>query len=368
MKVVFRVDAASHIGMGHVMRCLTLANALRTKGIETHFVCREHSDHMGKRVFADRHELDLLAPPTKPVYRNPDSAQTPPHTLWLGEHWETDLAQTREALQYRPFDWLVVDHYGLDARWERGMRDLAHHVMVIDDLVDRPHECDVLLDQTLGRKPDDYGPLVPANCECLTGAQYALLRPEFAQLRPYSLKRRENAKLKRVIISLGGNDQRNITGMVLEALKGCRLPENCCLTVIMGTEGPLLKSVQKLASEMPWPTNVKVNISDMARLMASSDLAIGAAGSTSWERCCLGLPALMIVVAENQQHVAQALAAEQAIVLLGSISGLASSLRAAFEELNLFPERLTLLSQRAGNVTDGQGAETLIRYIESINE
>jgi UDP-2,4-diacetamido-2,4,6-trideoxy-beta-L-altropyranose hydrolase len=367
VKVVFRVDAAIHIGIGHVMRCLTLANALQDRGIERQFICRELQGHMGEKISAEGHNLDLLAPPTQPIVQQSDLVQTPPHAAWLGENWEIDLEQTRAVLGADQFDWLVVDHYALDARWERGMRDLARQIMVIDDLADRPHDCDVVLDQTFGRRSEAYGMLVPANCECLTGAQYALLRPEFARLRPYSLKRRENAKLEHVFISLGGGDQHNVTGKVLEALKGCPLSKICRVTVVMGTEAPWLEVVQKQALEMPWPTEVKVNVLDMAQLMADSDLAIGAAGSTSWERCCLGLPTLMVAVAANQQHIAEVLAAEKAVLFLGEISRLASSLRAAFEEFNLSLVRLSALSQRARDIADGQGVETVMRYLESVD-
>ncbi len=367
MKAVFRVDAANHIGIGHVMRCLTLANALQARSIEAHFVCREHPGHMAERLCAEGYSLDLLAPPTQPIVQQPDLAHLPPHAAWLGESWEVDLAQTREALGDNQFDWLVVDHYALDNRWEQGMRDLARHIMVVDDLADRPHDCDVLLDQTLGCRPEVYSPLVPANCEFLTGAQYALLRPEFARLRSYSLKRRANAKLEHVSISLGGGDQHNVTGKVLAALKDCPLSTNCRVTVVMGAEAAWLKVVQKQALEMPWPTQVKVNVLDMAQLMADSDLAIGAAGSTSWERCCLGLPTLMVVVAANQQNIAEVLAAEKAVMLLGESTGLAPNLRTAFENLNLSPTKLTALSQRARNITDGQGVETVMRYLEPIH-
>ena len=128
--------------------------------------------------------------------------------------------------------------------------------------------------------------------------------PEFAALRAYSLQRRARPQLRQLLITMGGVDKDNATGEVLTALRVCPLPADCQITVVMGTTAPWLSEVEQLARDMPWPTRVLVGVNDMARLMAESDLAIGAAGATSWERCCLGLPTAMFVLAENQKYAA----------------------------------------------------------------
>jgi UDP-2,4-diacetamido-2,4,6-trideoxy-beta-L-altropyranose hydrolase len=240
-------------------------------------------------------------------------------------------------------------------------------MMVIDDLADRAHRCNLLLDQNLGRQPQDYTKLVPADCQVLTGPNYALLRPEFAALRPYSLQRRQaQTSIGRLLITMGGVDQDNATGQVLQALKTCALPADCRITVVMGLTAPWLQNVQELAAQMPWPTEVVVNVNDMAQRMADSDLAIGAAGSTSWERCCLGLPTLMVVLAANQQPGAQAMEAAHAARLIGVVSDIPTQLPLAVAEL-IESERQSRMSLAASAITDGRGVDKILKAMGVIN-
>lgn len=281
-----------------------------------------------------------------------------PHAMWLGADWATDAQQTREVLGNAAADWLIADHYAIDERWERELRPVYDRLMVIDDLADRVHECDLLLDQNLGRQPADYANLIPEHSRILAGQQYALLRPEFAVQRPYSLARRAIPDLKRLLVTLGGVDTGNATYQVLNALTQSPLPTDCHITAVIGSQSPSLDQVRALAARMPWTTEVLVDVSDMAKLMAESDLAIGAAGTTAWERCCLGLPTLTIVLADNQRRGAEALAACGAAFILG-LDSLASEL----------PEKLALLL--SGNnleqmqrvclaVTDGNGTSQVV--------
>ena len=222
----------------------------------------------------------------------------------------------------------------------------------------------MLLDQNLGRQPKAYANLVPAQSKVLAGPQYALLRPEFSALRAYSLQRRQQPVLKQVLITMGGVDQSNATGQVLQTLKGCTLPQDCRISVVMGLQAPWLQQVRALAQDMPWPTEVLVNISDMAQRMADSDLAIGAAGSTSWERCCLGLPTLMVVLADNQRLGAQALQEAQAALLIGDASDIAMKLRLAINA-SASHHRLQEMSTAAAEITDGRGVDKLIKAMWS---
>jgi UDP-2,4-diacetamido-2,4,6-trideoxy-beta-L-altropyranose hydrolase len=248
---------------------------------------------------------------------------------------------------------LVVDHYALDEYWESRLRPFCRHLVVIDDLADRRHDCDLLLDQNLGRLPSDYLGRVPEACTLLVGPRYALLRPEFAMLRGYSLKRRSQPGLRNLLITMGGVDQSNVTCQVLEMLKQCAMPEEVRISVVMGPQAPWLAQVRECAQSMPWTTNVLVNISDMAQCMADSDLVIGAAGSTSWERCCLGVPTLMVVLAENQWPSARALQAAQAVELLGDAEVV---FRMPYALDRLIAEGASQrMAQAAADVTDGQG-------------
>jgi UDP-2,4-diacetamido-2,4,6-trideoxy-beta-L-altropyranose hydrolase len=237
--------------------------------------------------------------------------------------------------------------------------------MVIDDLADRAHDCDVLLDQNLGRNVQDYGGLLKPNTTTFIGPQYALLRPEFAQLRSQSLARRTQPQLKHLLITMGGVDKDNATGQVLKALTACHLPPDLRITVVMGPHAPCLADVKLQAAQMVRPTQVLVGASEMAQLMSDSDLCIGAAGSTSWERCCLGLPTLLLVLADNQQSSAQALLMTGAVRVMDRTS-LAVSLPRLMSELGADPnagQALAGMRDSAQAITDGQGAGLVARQM-----
>ena len=353
LTVAFRADASLDIGTGHVMRCLTLADALTADGATCTFVCREHPGHLVDHIHARGHAVHALPAPAS----GEPAREVPAHARWLGADWETDARQTAETLTLpgRPVvDWLVVDHYALDARWEGALRGSRDRLLAIDDLADRPHACDLLLDQNLGRDAADYAALVPEHCRLLVGPRYALLRPEFAALRESSLRRRAEPALRHLLITMGGVDRPNATGRVLEALPACPLPADCRITVVVGARSPWRDAVRAVAATLPWRTEVLADVADMARLMAESDLAIGAAGGTALERCCLGLPSLLVVLADNQRPGAAALESHGAARLLGDPAAIAANLPAAIAAL-LTGSALADMSRAAGAVTQGRG-------------
>lgn len=355
--VVFRVDSSLQIGIGHVMRCLTLADALCERGAKSTFICRPHDGHLLDLIRQRGHTVKALVPADDAF----NAPANPTHANWLGTDWASDAVQTQHALGDQVVDWLVVDHYALDSRWEQVLRSHSRRIMVIDDLADRPHDCDLLLDQNLGRQAQDYGGLLSRHTHTVIGPAYALLRPEFAQWRERSLQRRTQPTLKNLLITMGGVDQANATGQVLEALSRCELPTDLRITVVMGPTAPWLAQVQGLAVAMPRPTQVLAGVSNMAQLMAENDLCIGAAGSTNWERCCLGLPCLLLVLADNQQTSADALAEANAVRVL-ALSSLPVSLPAHM--LNLASgSTLKVLGNAAQAITSGQGAQQLVRQM-----
>jgi UDP-2,4-diacetamido-2,4,6-trideoxy-beta-L-altropyranose hydrolase len=361
MKVVFRTDASLQIGTGHVMRCLTLADTLAEHGTDCLFICRAHEGNLIDLIRTRGHNAHAL--PVEAA--QPESAAALTHASWLGATQAQDAAACASILAAHRPDWLVVDHYALDTRWERALAPHYRKLMVIDDLADRPHACDLLLDQTFGREAADYRPLVPANCRLLCGSQYALLRPAFAALRPYSLQRRAQPVVRELLITLGGVDKDNVTLQVLQALRSCPLPADCRITVVMGTTAPWLEEVRTQALTMPWPTRVLVGISDMAQLMADSDLAIGAAGSTSWERCCLGLPTLMLVLADNQRKMAQGLEKSGAARLIHPDPCATTQLGELLLPLIHDPVPLLHMIACAASVVDGSGAHAVRRQMEA---
>ncbi|MDZ7809368.1 MAG: UDP-2,4-diacetamido-2,4,6-trideoxy-beta-L-altropyranose hydrolase [Arhodomonas sp.] len=367
MRVAFRVDASLAIGSGHVMRCLTLAGALRDQGADCHFLCREPQGHLNRQIAERGFAVHRL--PTKeggsitsPAGQGHSPAadgdhEEPPHAHWLETTQATDARQTLETLRELAPHWLIVDHYALDAQWESRVREAipGMRLMVIDDLADRPHQADLLLDQNLGRKAEDYHDLVPGHCRLLVGPKYALLRPEFAEWREWSLERRQaSGSVRRLLVSLGGVDRDNVTGQVLDALSKVDLPAGLEITVVMGASAPWLEAVRDRARQMPCSTEVVVNVDDMARRMAEADLAIGAAGSTAWERCCLGLPTIVTVLAENQRGIAESLHRAGVAYSLSAVDAMADLV--SQWPLITRREYLKAMSQKAASLVDGRGA------------
>ena len=358
MKIMFRVDASIQIGAGHVMRCLALADRLKKKGNQCIFLSRSHIGHLNELIVSKGHgiqsvELDqAYACPEHEVVVNT-------HAHWLGTTWQSDAKQTNVVLAREQPDWLVVDHYSLDASWEKKITPLVGKIMVIDDLADRKHESDLLLDQTFGREIDDYSGLVPKTCKVLTGAKYSLLREEFAESREESLRRRETGLLSNILISMGAMDKDNFTSNVLRALKKCDLPDSTMITVVMGVNAPWVSDVRKVAVGMPWSIEVKVDVKSMAELMCNADLAIGAAGSTAWERCTLGLPTIQMVTADNQVFVAQCLSAVGAVKKLENLDELPFLINTALKWM-------PLVSNTCSMVTDGRGADKVVSELEAL--
>lgn len=361
MQIVFRTDASIEIGTGHVMRCLTLADALTQQGHSCVFICRAHVGHLGELIQSKGYTLHLL--PLTDLSTAAQELSWNAHAPWLGTSWQQDADQTIALLKQQKVDWLIVDHYALDYQWERRVQVGCHRLMVMDDLADRAHRCNLLLDQTYGREPKDYEPLVPDHCEILCGSQYALLRPEFAQWREYSLKRRADAELKQLLINLGGVDKDNVTGTVLDTLQACTLPDDCRIVIVMGPTAPWLEQVRLQAQKLPWTTEVKIGVTNMAQLMADSDLAIGAAGSTTWERCCLGLPTLMLVLAENQQMIAQRLGVAGACHVV-ELQDQECQLKEALDMLT--NKHLQNFTTKASAITDGSGIDQVVHYLVAL--
>lgn len=359
MIVVFRTDASLEIGSGHVMRSLTLADAMCAQGAECHFISRPHEGHLLDLIQSSGYSVHRLHPiEDKSTTKVPKSAN---YANWLGVNQTEDARQTialiRSAGLIR-IDWLITDHYGIDAFWHRELRPHCNNIMVIDDLANRKHDCDVLLDQTFGREEEDYHNLAPQHCRILLGTQYALLRSEFAQWREYSLRRRQYPAMKRLLITLGGVDKDNVTGQVLTVLQNCNLPDDCEIVIVMGSKAPWFDVVRSQAAQLVWPAKVLVNVDHMAELMADSDFCIGAAGSTAWERCCLGLPTIMFVLAENQRLIAQNLSKQKIVIVADFVNELPKWF--SNDQLN---QLLPQLTSNSSNICTGTGSELVSKVL-----
>ena len=366
MEVAFRVDASTLIGSGHVMRCLTLAEVLADAGARCHFVMREKSGSLEKVVRSRGHQVLMLSAGESGKTTGP-SENEPTHANWLGVGWETDASDTVLALKGIELDWLVVDHYALDRRWESQVGECSKRLMVIDDLADRTHHCDLLLDQNLGREPHDYAGLVPDYTKRLIGSDYALLRPEFARARALSVEERQTREPGSILVSMGGVDAANVTGDVLRVLDTIEVVASCRVTVVLGAACPHIDEVIEQADSMHLETRIVVNATNMAELMGEADLAIGAAGGSAWERCCLGLPTLLVVMAENQLPGAEALERAGASISLGWPDAIEGTLPRAVLEV-MAPERLLEMSQNSAAICDGLGAQRVADALEEVSD
>lgn len=347
MKVfVFRADASAHIGFGHVMRCLTLAQALTETGHACHFISRQLPDVLQQRLISagiSLHALDYAFAAEKEA----------PFTV--DEH--ADAAQTQQALDsLAGGKVLIVDHYGLGLDWERTLRAGVERIMVIDDLASRHHDCDILLDQNLRRTEADYRPLVPDSCDILAGTRFTLLRKEFAQKRALLVETEVSSDVHSVLINLGGGDNLPLLTQCLHSLTNHFQHLSLNLTLVTGqpiNEKALLNAV-KLPSS--WSIKLMSNIDTMADILATTDIAIGAAGTSAWERCCLGVPSILFVLADNQQVIANALAEQGAALIVANPD---ASFTQAFQSL-LDPVLRKTLRRNSFALCDGLGVERVV--------
>lgn len=306
-RVVIRADASRAIGSGHVMRCLTLAERLRKRGDDVTFVSRELPGNL--IAFVEGKGFRVLHLP-----HHAEDASLTGYAAWLTVPETVDAEETLAAVS-RHIDLLVVDSYALDIAWERRLRAVAARIFVIDDLANRVHDCDALLDQNFYRDAAHrYDGLVPATCDVRIGPRYALLREEFFAARR-SLRTRDG-HLRRVFVFYGGSDLTRETEKAVRALLA--VPElRLAADVVVGSSNAHLAEIKALCAGHE-NLHLHVQAQNMAALMATADLALGAGGTTTWERCFLGLPALVTVIAENQRSIAKDTAAAGLVRYLGT--------------------------------------------------
>ncbi len=347
MFVAFRTDGGTHIGSGHVMRCLNLAQSLRMHGAEVLFICQEQPGHLCGLISQRGFAVECLATASG----------------LLVDDWISDAKATREILEARlgrKVDWLIVDHYRLDSRWERAVRELASRLMVIDDLCDRNHDCDLLLDQNLvPNMHDRYAKKIPVCCRQLLGPSYALLHPDYKKLHDYVKPHRET--VERILIFFGGADRANFTDRALEAFIALDRSD-IEVEVVIGASN---RHGDAIRQKVQVQSNVRVHsdLPSLAPLMSRADLAIGAGGSTHWERLCLGLPCLVVTLADNQRLVSQELHRLGVIELLGHHDEVNQSM--LFQALDRWVRQGVSKewSLRCMGIVDGRGSDRVAAAI-----
>lgn len=354
MNIAFRVDASTRIGTGHFMRCLTLADAIKERGGSSRFLSRNLPDHL--RGLLDSRGHTLL--PLGPGDGSADGGLA--HSAWLGTSQQADARECIEALHDLTCDWLIVDHYALDERWETPLRQRAKNIFVIDDIADRNHDCDLLLDQNFYADMETrYCGKLPRGCHSLLGPSFALLRQEFVQQR-IGLPPRSGLP-RRVLVFFGGIDASNLTGQTLEALT-CINKKGLHVDVVIGHLHPFRNEISEIC--VPRKFSCHVETARMAELMAAADLAIGAGGTAVLERFCLGLPTFAIPTAENQMRQIRDLAGELLLYSPESENNPALNIECHLRALFENPSLLNAMSRSCMQTVDGRGTERVIGYLE----
>ena len=358
MHIAFRADASSIMGSGHIMRCLTLANWLKRKAnANILFICANQTGNLITFIRQQGFEVAEIQCNT-----THSSDSNPSHFHWLENSLQSEIQQSQDLLQHwvrqhniSRVNWLILDHYALDKSWQSALSPWYKKLMVIDDIADREHIADLLLDQNAGKNLHHYQYLIPKKCVGLFGPAYAILKQEFSDLRQSSLRRKQECRINTILVSMGGSDPLDYTGQLLDCIP--LLSKELDWNIVLGPNALHKEKVINQVQRLDNSVRLHIATPKMATLMSQADLAVGTAGTTTWERCTLGLPTAIIIAAENQRDIAQAVIAKDAVWLLTDYANdklvSTDTLRAI---LSNSQEYLTK-SHNAASLCDGLGLE-----------
>lgn len=352
MKVAIRVDASNQIGTGHFMRCLSLAEALTQRDAQVRFISRDLPVYFQDMLTSKGYEFAFLSD------RKSDSNRDGlAHSHWLGTSQDNDAQDSLRELSDQTWDWLVVDHYAVDARWQSRLRKAAANILVIDDIADRQHDCDVLLDQNFYTDmASRYNGKVPAHCRLLLGPRYALLRDEFRQLRNKVKPR--NGPIKRLLVFFGGMDAADYTSRTIDLLLRMDM-KDVAVDVVIGQQHPRRQHIETTCADHGFDCHVQTT--RMAELMMSADMAIGAGGGAIWERCCLGLPGVTIATADNQHRQVSDAARAGLLYSPSSTTNWSEMMMTHIAALCENDNLRQFMSTQAMAAVDGRGIQRILR-------
>lgn len=356
MNIVIRTDASVHIGSGHVMRCLVLAQGLVRQGHQMSFVCRPQAGDLVAFIESKGFPVYKLVEPK--IELIPESSAD--YVAWLQVPWQQD-AQDLLTLVTNA-DLVIVDHYALNANWQQCIQQTLNcKIMVIDDLV-RNHHADLILDQTLLRCSEEYQP-AHDDTKVLTGCEFALLNPLFSYYREQVLTDDKLSLRPKLLLSMGGIDQPNATLQVLTALAAIPALARPFVTVLLGPRGPHYQQIQTFCQQhSDWITHLNF-VDNMAELMLQHQVAIGAPGTTTWERACLGLPSIIIPLAENQRTISRNLVAVDAAYKV-ELEDIAQRLMLTYQRLL---QNWSVLRENNLKLCDGLGLNRVLQVIENLD-
>ena len=362
MNIIFRVDASTQLGSGHVMRCLALAERLREKDAFVQFISQAHEGNLNNLINEHGFEVIELAKPSnnvgldRPITTDIKSYKKP---LIITE--EQDAQDTINLIMGKKINWLIVDHYSLSKKWEKQLRPFVRNIMVIDDLENRKHDCDLLLNQNWFKENDNrYYGLVPETCTKLLGPQYALLRPEFASFKKNI--NQKTGKIKRIFVFFGGSDPHGLTEKTLRALSRTEF-SNLEADIVIGEINPHQNIIKNLVDNRN-NTRLYIQVDSIASIMAKADLAIGSEGVNTWERMAVGLPTISVITATNQRSMSEELNKYQLTYLIGEYSSVNVDLIAeSLHKMTNDKKRIMSQRDRIKNIVNVHGPKLVTDWL-----
>jgi len=349
---MIRTDASRQIGSGHVMRCLTLADELRDKGAEVVFIMRGYDSNIDEYVRGKKFIVHLLPHPSEyNLQQNLDG-----YEQWLGVKQEKDAEETIQFIADKHIDWLIIDHYAIEKIWEKKLRPYVNKIMVIDDLANRKHDCDLLLDQNYIRDKSRYDQLISPSTIKLLGPNYVLLRKDFTKYR--NIKKQLKKELDRVFVFFGGSDSYNLTTTALKSLEEKHL-QHLFVDAVIGSANSCQQEIKEYIASNP-RAKLHIQVDNIAEIMSSADIALGAGGSTTWERMAIGLPSIVVTTAENQVPFTKELYQDGYLNWLGNVDQVSQQkIGDAVLAATYNPQKLYEQSQLGQKLVPANGAEII---------
>lgn len=354
--ILFRVDSSPDIGIGHIIRCLSLADSLKRKGVNSQFICRSHIGSLHRLISDKGYKVHLLPGQNTTIIADTNDTPTKYET-WLGTSPCNDAHETIDIILKLPeqVDTLCLDHYGINQEWCELIRPYAKRLLAIDDLANRFLDCDWILNQSPQAIPSDYHCLTPKQCLKLVGAQFALVNSDIYAFRTASLARKKRDKVSTALIAFGGGDPDNYSEK--SALIARNLGYNA---LIIATEAfPYLSQLEQLSrSDNKVELHINISPTQVGKLISDSDIAFGAAGGGALERCCLGLPTFTLLTAKNQTEQFNALLNANAIIPLEQDKLQSNTIKKILKNIHL-----NQVTKAAAELIDGEGINRVVRAI-----
>ena len=331
-----RVDASPEIGIGHIMRCLTLAQELKNNFDKIIFLTRKDSGDFTETIM--KNEFEVIFIPT-----NNDS----------------DIIKNIVTTNSENKNFLLIDHYDVDSNFESSLKNIFEKIFVIDDLANRKHDCDLLIDQNYYRDLNHrYKKLIQNDTITLLGSKYAIIRPEFRNINKKTIKK--NSQIKKILVSFGGSDPTNECKKALDAL--CSIENNQFeIVAIVGIYNNKFERLKKLYEKN---SNIKIyrHVNDLSQLMLNSDLFIGAGGTTTWERFYMGLPSIVTIISDDQKESIEFLSDMGHVINLGLAKNV--TMKTYIQTLQkLNSDLIYNMSLNNQKLVDGNGSNRIKRQI-----